>query len=365
MSRSSLAFTLLLTAAVGAAMPAWAAVPAPATVAQAADTEPVEALLAQALKLLEAHEDDAAKKAVPLLVRAAQRGHVPAQIQLGALCGEPSNGVYDRAGAIAWLRRAGEKGGADAWFWLAHTLAFGANKQDAQEAIALWTRAAEAGHPAAMGRLAAMSANDWPAPAGLPADQARATKWFGVLAEKGDGDAQEEYAARLQTGRGTAADPVAAARWYEKAAAQQRDSACIALATLWLDPPPGLKRAPEAAVRWLRAAAERRDEEAWFLLAELAEKGDGLRQDLAEARRCYRKSLDEGNMVASEPLGRLFEKGLGGPADAFEACKWYSLSVTAEARQAAERLAKTLTPDQRKALAKAVEDYRTWQADQP
>lgn len=361
MPRSLLAFTLIL--ALGVAAPAWAQ--APAAPAAATDTEPAGALLAQALKLLEANDADAARKAVPLLLRAAQRGHVPAQIHLGALVGEPASGVYDRAGAIAWLRRAGDKGGADGWFWLAHTLAYGASKADATEAIALWTRAAEAGHPAAMGRLAAMSSNDWPAPAGIPADQARATKWYAALGGRGDGDAQEEYAARLQAGRGVTADPAGAVRWYEKAAAQQRDSACIALAVLLLDPPPGLTRDPEAAVRWLRASAERRDEEAWFMLAELAEKGDGMRQDYAEARRCYRKSLDEANMVASEPLGRLFEKGLGGPADAFEACKWYSLSVTAEARQAAERLAKTLTPAQRQAVAKAVEDYRTWQSNQP
>lgn len=357
MPRSLLALALIL------ATPAWAAAAPPPAIAQAPDTEPVEALTAQAQKLLATGEDDAPRQAVRLLLRAAQRGHVPAQIQLGVVVGDPASGVHDRAGAIAWLRRAGEKGGPEAWFWLAQTLALGANGQEAEEAIALWTRAAEAGHPGAMERLAFQSSKDWDAH--VKADQARATKWYGALAAKGDVDSQEEYAARLLAGRGVAADPAAAARWLEQAATQQSDAACTALAALLLDPPAGLARDPEAAVRWLRMAAGRRDEDAWLLLGELAERGDGLKQDHAEARRCYRNALDQGSLVAGEPLGRLVEQGLGGPKDAFEAAKWYSLSFTEEARKAAERLARAMTPAQRQALAKAVEAYRTWQADQP
>lgn len=355
MPRPPLAYALVLAALLATAAPAFAA---------DVDTEPVEKIYAQAVEVLKSDADDAPKQAVKLLLRSAQRGHVPSQIQLGALAGDPRNGVYDRAGAIAWLRRAAEKNDPDALFWLGHTLAFDATKAEAEEAFKLWTRAAEAGHLGAMSRLASMSANDWPKPVDIPADQHRATRWFGALAEKGDPEAQEEYAARLLAGRGAAADVPGAMKWYEKAAAQKSDSACIALAIILLDPPPGVKRDPETAVRWLRAAAERRDEEAWLMLGELAEKGDGMKQDYAEARRCYRKSLDEGNMVASEPLGRLFEKGLGGPVDAFEAAKWYSLSVTAEARKAAERLTKPMTAAQKQALVKAVEEYRTWQANQ-
>ena len=73
---------------------------------------------------------------------------------------------------------------------------------------------------------------------------------------------------------------------------------------------------------WL-PLAEEGDAEAQFFLGFLYAEGRGVRQDIAEATRLFRKSAEKGHADGQFALGTLFEKGVGVPQSHGEAARWY------------------------------------------
>ncbi|MCR5257105.1 MAG: sel1 repeat family protein [Desulfovibrio sp.] len=53
------------------------------------------------------------------------------------------------------------------------------------------------------------------------------------------------------------------------------------------------------------------------------DKGDGVPQDFAEARRWYGKAATQGYVWAQYYLGVMHEKGQGGPQDKRAAKEWF------------------------------------------
>ena len=51
--------------------------------------------------------------------------------------------------------------------------------------------------------------------------------------------------------------------------------------------------------------------------------GDGVRKDLAEAAKWFRKAAEQGFAPAQSDLGRSYHNGEGVPQDFAEAVKWY------------------------------------------
>jgi len=73
----------------------------------------------------------------------------------------------------------------------------------------------------------------------------------------------------------------------------------------------------------IRAKAERGDAEAKWKLGTIYAKGQGVKQDYAEAAKWYRQAADQENAGAQAALGELYEAGQGVPRDEAEAAKWY------------------------------------------
>ncbi len=58
-------------------------------------------------------------------------------------------------------------------------------------------------------------------------------------------------------------------------------------------------------------------------LGEIYRDGRGVRMDVAEAARWYRKAADAGSAVAMKSIGDMYERGAGVPRDQGAARLWY------------------------------------------
>jgi TPR repeat protein len=85
-------------------------------------------------------------------------------------------------------------------------------------------------------------------------------------------------------------------------------------------------------LKWLRGGTAQKDGVGFqYALGALYEKGQGAKQDYAEARKWYGMAAENGATLACVSLARLHENGLGVPKDNVEAYKWYSLAGTGPA----------------------------------
>jgi len=81
------------------------------------------------------------------------------------------------------------------------------------------------------------------------------------------------------------------------------------------------------ALKWLRGGTAQKDGVGFqYALGALYEKGQGVKQDYAEARKWYDMAAENGAALACVSLARLHENGLGVAKDNVEAYKWYSLA---------------------------------------
>ena len=103
-----------------------------------------------------------------------------------------------------------------------------------------------------------------------------------VRARRGEKQAQVELAQSFLKGDGFAADPIAAARWSDEAAAQGDATAQFILGTLYGE---GIKPNPRLAFAWFSAAASRGNVKAMHNLAIAYLNGTGVSRDALAAAR--------------------------------------------------------------------------------
>ena len=72
----------------------------------------------------------------------------------------------------------------------------------------------------------------------------------------------------------------------------------------------------------MRAADEGLDS-AQLQLGELYKTGQGVEQDLGQARLWFRRAANGGNVLAMHRIGVMTARGDGGPADSQEAIAWF------------------------------------------
>lgn len=92
-----------------------------------------------------------------------------------------------------------------------------------------------------------------------------------------------------------------------------------------------VSRAPDALKLLRGGAAQKEGVGFQYALGALYEKGLGVKQDYAEARKWYDVAAENGATLACVDLARLHENGLGAPKDNVEAYKWYALAGTGHA----------------------------------
>lgn len=89
----------------------------------------------------------------------------------------------------------------------------------------------------------------------------------------------------------------------------------------------GVKADMKEAVKWFRKAADQSAPEAQDALGEMTQAGQGTKRDLNEAIRLYRLAGDKGNVAAQYNLAYLYEQGMGVDKDEKQAAHWYQLAA--------------------------------------
>ena len=149
--------------------------------------------------------------------KAADQGHVDAQLHLGVLydCGY---GVpEDNAEAVAWYRKAADQGSVIAMECLGGLYCFGEGVlQDYVQAATWFRKAAEQGSENAQLELGLLYHRG----EGVTRDDAEAAEWFLKAAEQGNPRAQFEIGLFYLNGTGVPQDFDQASYWYSKAAKQ-------------------------------------------------------------------------------------------------------------------------------------------------
>ena len=195
--------------------------------------------------------------------------------------------------------------------------------------------------------------------AGVPQDDAEATKWYRLAAEseeskdyiqslrqraeRGDVDAQHSMGNAYAVGGNVVPDGAEAAKWYRLAAEQGHAKAQHSLGFMhWLGEV--VPKNDAEAAKWYRRAAEQGHAEAQLALSEMCHRGEGVPRDIAEATKWRRRAVEKdethqraerGDAEAQYALSQNYRLGAGFPRDTMEAMKWLRLAAEqghAEAR---------------------------------
>jgi TonB family protein len=188
------------------------------------------------------------EQAITWYRRAAEHGHVQAQLRMGEYYERPPGN--DPAQAASWYRKAAEQGNSDAQF-----------------------------------RLGLMAATGH----GVTQDIAEAAVWYRKAAEGGNVDACAQLGNFYLQGQGVERDPVQAAAWLAKAAEQRQPSAEAALANLYFNGT-GVPQNDAEGAKYLRRAAISSNIAAMRQLGQMLEQGSHMAADPKEAALWLGKS---------------------------------------------------------------------------
>jgi TPR repeat protein len=193
----------------------------------------------------------------------------------------------------------------------------------------------------------------------------QAVSWFRKAADQGHPKAQNQLGLAYALGVGVPQDYAEAMSWYRKSAAQNDVKAQNNLGVMY-DTGLGVPQDYAEAVSWYRKAADQGDAFAQNNVGVMFDTGRGVPQDYAEAVSWYRKSAYQGDAYAQNNLGVMYAKGQGVPQDYVSAYLWYNLAATnetwavyKEAEKNRDDVASKMTPQQ---IADAKKLTLEWQA---
>lgn len=192
-----------------------------------------------------------------VVLKAANEGNPSAQVEIGRRFFKKTPPDY--AQAVAWYRKAAEKGDATAQNTLGGCYYFGR---------------------------------------GAEKNKAEAVKWYRKAADQGNARAQGRLGRCYAEGDGVEKDEKEAVSLYLKAANQGDARAQYYLGECYFDGECGVKMDRVEAVKWFRKSAEQNYESAQCYLALCYECAQGVEKDLEEAVKWYKKAAEQGDSVA-------------------------------------------------------------------
>ncbi|MBA3849925.1 MAG: hypothetical protein C0502_08000 [Opitutus sp.] len=222
----------------------------PAEIQQRAESGDIEAQNAYGNLLTQARRFP---EAIEWYRKAADKGHAPAQFNLG-LAHELGRGVAaDERAAFRHYLLAAERGLTNAQFNVGNMYAAGRGVgQDLFEASVWFKQAAEAGLAEAQYNLGVA----YEAGRGVRKDESQAARWYKAAADQGFPRAQYNLGLLLEDGRGVAKDEAAAAALYTAAAERGFPAAQNNLGLMYATGRGGLAKDLNTAYAWLTLAVE-------------------------------------------------------------------------------------------------------------
>ena len=266
------------------------------------------------------------QRGVDYFQKAANAGHIRAEINLGILILRGQGAKRDLVQARAWLEKAAAT----------------------DDPSALYT----------LGR--AMEEHDDT----VMADSVRAADLYRRAAEKGHALAALRYGLAMVDGIGVKRDPNGAQTWLLQANDSGVPEAALALGDLSARTPASRDkeanaRIVERAVSWFQVAAQAGVPSAQFKLANAYFAGAGIARDPVQALAWYGRASQQGLPEAENAYGIMLMGGVAGAPDPVEGYKWLILAEAGgypDSRVVREKAKAQLSPadvDKAEKLAKA------------
>jgi TonB family protein len=238
-----------------------------------------EALVAEAVRLIESGEMEQAEKQ---FVKAAKTGGADIRYQLGQAYADGDFGFPDGQKALKWMKKAA---GDD--------------------------------HAGAQLRLGELYLKGY----ATSSSPRKAAKWFRKAAERGNIEACKYLGLMYYTGEGIKQDYQAAAK-YLKPAAQAGDTLSLrTLSQMYFDGQ-GIPRDATEGLRLLTRSAESGDVGAQSELGARLATGNGADPDLSAARHWWELAAEQGDAMSMKMLERVYREGLGVTPDPERADAW-------------------------------------------
>lgn len=287
-----------------------------------------------------AQQQEEFEKALAVYKRNANMGYMAIMISIGETAGQ-GNPL-----ALAWLQREASQN-SDAMIALGY---YFANKEDGNNALAQFKKAAQLGNADAL-TIMANAYDD--GLYGVRKDPKTSCEWRGKAAEAGNFRDAVEYSTCLAQGiGGTRRDMNEACRWgevgangHEKSLASlQKDfpdffnsprgrsnktsaARAYAIFALCLQDNPDTKSRIAEAAKWYKQSAELGFKYSSFVYGGLLEQGRGVVQNYVEAARWYREAAEGGYAEAQNRLGAKYAEGKGVQKNMVEAMKWFMIAA--------------------------------------
>lgn len=262
----------------------------------------------------------------PIYFQAAQQNNVIAQTNLASLYygGKGVDRNFDEA--FKWYKKAALAGapssaGAQLTVGTFYKLGLiGGKKPDGREALK-WYHMGEAnGSKLKAARLMAPLYEELGQT--NPADRQLALKYYKIVADTDNIEAQSKLAELYAAGYFGKVDYPESFKWLQKAAKHGDGYALYSVGFCYLAGQ-GVKQDDSMALKYFTRSAEAGDDVGMYNLGYMYMNGKGTKVDLKKALEWFRKSSDIGHPEASTSVGFFYDKGIGVERDYAVAMKYY------------------------------------------
>ena len=180
----------------------------------------------------------------------------------------------------------------------------------------------------------------------------------------GNADAQFQVGYLLLGGEGGPSDLGNAAKWLQRAAAQNHAPAQFQLGLLHKHGK-GVPRDPAIALSWFRQSAEQGNVMAMHALAVAYSEGAGGAPDYASAATWFEAAADHGVRDSQYNIALINARGLGVPQDLMASYKWFALAARQGDTDAGDKRDTIATKLDRQQLATARLAVDSWERREP
>ena len=247
--------------------------------------------------------EEFAREAYNLYQKAAEKGHVEAQFNLGE--------IY--------------KNGAILDFVFAEHAFNPQKEEDLIKAVEWYTKAAKQGHTPAQYELG----DCYYYGKGVDKDLVKAVEWYTKAAELGNVDAQYSLGYCYYYGIGVKADITKAIEWDTKAAVQGNAYAQCNLGDYYKRGY-GVEKDLTISMEWYAKAAEQGNATAQSQLGDYYYYGIGIEEDISKAIDWYNKAAEQGDANALDHLGCCYADGVGIEKDFDKAMELFTQATETE-----------------------------------
>jgi TPR repeat protein len=260
--------------------------------------------------------------------KAAEAGNADARFSLATLHRYGEGVTKDLAAALRWYRKAAEQGDVRAQFAAGNAYFNGdGTARDIGSAVRWYTSAAGQGHEDSQMALGLIYEVGERLPGGVPADEAHASRFYALAAERGNAQAMSNLAWLYFSGRGVGKDEVRAAALWKQAAGQGHAAAQDLVGVMYITGQGHTARDPVQALAWFRKSADQGNPEGQYHVGAAYREGMGVPRDHVEANRWLGKSADAGYAPAQFAMSLAYAEGLGVAVDPRASLEWLKKSA--------------------------------------